>query len=156
VSGTHLAPMSRFLLLLDSYGLLDVGRPLWQEVGSVVYSCCWATPAQPLSVPSRTKLMTTSYSLKFKTPSTMMAGSSYLYPQAGWPSYNPRALSSLFVTSYNSQGCGGDVRPTSTWGDDWFQSQSQQQLMVSQPVCPGIRPLSGARDKFCFLHSAHC
>jgi hypothetical protein len=27
----------------------DVGRPLWREVGSVVFSFCWASPALPSS-----------------------------------------------------------------------------------------------------------
>jgi hypothetical protein len=29
--------MTRFLLLSDNCGLVDVGRPLWREVGSVLY-----------------------------------------------------------------------------------------------------------------------
>jgi hypothetical protein len=37
----HLGLMTRHLLLFDSYGLVDVGRSLWREDGSVVYNCCW-------------------------------------------------------------------------------------------------------------------
>jgi hypothetical protein len=46
VSGAHLGPTTRFLMLSDSCGFVDAERPLWREVGSVVYSCCWASPAQ--------------------------------------------------------------------------------------------------------------
>jgi hypothetical protein len=54
VSGTHLGPAtnfspSLFLLFLDSFGFVDVGRPLWREVGSVLFSFCRASPGQPLS-----------------------------------------------------------------------------------------------------------
>jgi hypothetical protein len=41
----HLGPMTRFLLLPDNFGFVDVGRPLWREDGSVVYKCCWTSPA---------------------------------------------------------------------------------------------------------------
>jgi hypothetical protein len=37
VSSTHLGLMTRFLLLSDNCGFVDVGRPLWREVGSVLY-----------------------------------------------------------------------------------------------------------------------
>jgi hypothetical protein len=33
----YLGPKTRFLLLSDSCGLINVGRPLWQEDGSVIY-----------------------------------------------------------------------------------------------------------------------
>jgi hypothetical protein len=33
------------LLLSDSCGVLDVVRSLWREDGSVVYICCWPSPA---------------------------------------------------------------------------------------------------------------
>jgi hypothetical protein len=40
VSSPHLGLMTRFLLLSDSCGFVDMGRPLWREGGSVVYNCC--------------------------------------------------------------------------------------------------------------------
>jgi hypothetical protein len=33
--------MTRFLLLSDSCRLVDMGRSIWREDGSVVYICCW-------------------------------------------------------------------------------------------------------------------
>jgi hypothetical protein len=41
----HLGLMTRYLLLFDNYGLGFVGRPLWQEDGSVFNICCWPSPA---------------------------------------------------------------------------------------------------------------
>jgi hypothetical protein len=81
----------RFLLLSDISGVVDVGRPLWREDGSVVYNCCWASPAQPFSGPSPAGLMTIFWCLRFETPPTWRARPSYLYPSGtGWPSYVPR------------------------------------------------------------------
>jgi hypothetical protein len=43
---THLGLTTRFLLLSDSCGFVDVGRSLWRENGSVGYNCCWSSPAR--------------------------------------------------------------------------------------------------------------
>jgi hypothetical protein len=40
VSSPHLGLMTRFLLLSDNCGFVDMGRPLWREDGSVFYNCC--------------------------------------------------------------------------------------------------------------------
>jgi hypothetical protein len=45
------------IIFIESYGFSDVGRPLWREVGSVFFSFCWASPAQPLSGLSPTGLI---------------------------------------------------------------------------------------------------
>jgi hypothetical protein len=91
VSSTHLGPKTRFLLLSDSCGFVDVGRSLWQEDVSVVYNCCWSSPAQSFSGPSPAGLMTTFNCLRFEIPPTWRARSLYLNPPGtGWPSYTPR------------------------------------------------------------------
>jgi hypothetical protein len=46
VSSTHLGLTTRFLLLSDNCGFVDVGRSLRQENGSAIYNCCWSSPAQ--------------------------------------------------------------------------------------------------------------
>jgi hypothetical protein len=46
VSSTHLGPKTRFLLLSDSRGFVDVELFLWREDGPDVYNCCWTSPAQ--------------------------------------------------------------------------------------------------------------
>jgi hypothetical protein len=47
VSSTHLGPKNRFVLLSDSCGFVDVGRPFSRKDGFVVYrsNCCRPSPA---------------------------------------------------------------------------------------------------------------
>jgi hypothetical protein len=52
-------------LFFDSFRFVDVGHPLWREVGSVLFSLCWASPMQPLSDLSPTGLMSIVYCLYF-------------------------------------------------------------------------------------------
>jgi hypothetical protein len=68
VSSTHLGLMTRFLLLSDNCGFVDVGRSLWQENGSAIYNCCWSSPAQSFLGPSPMGLVTVFYCLRFETP----------------------------------------------------------------------------------------
>jgi hypothetical protein len=51
----------------DSCRFVDVGRSLWRENGSVVYDCCWPSPAQSFSGPSPVGLVTIFYCLRFET-----------------------------------------------------------------------------------------
>jgi hypothetical protein len=39
-------------LFVHSYGFVYVTRPLWREVGSVVFTCCWASSVQSISGPA--------------------------------------------------------------------------------------------------------
>jgi hypothetical protein len=90
VSSTNLIPKTGFLLLSDSCGFLDVGRFLWRDDGSVVYSCRWSSPAELFSGSSPTEFMTIFYSLRFETPPAWRAKSPCLYPAGTrWPSYPP-------------------------------------------------------------------
>jgi hypothetical protein len=73
------------LIIVYSCGFVDLGRPLWREAGSVVYNSCWSLPAQSFSGPSPLGLETIFYCLRFET--------------------------SLFFSSYDSQGHGGGIRP---------------------------------------------
>jgi hypothetical protein len=67
---------------------LNVGYPVWREDGSVVYNCCWSSPAQSFSGTSPAEFMTIFNYLRFETPPTWTARSPYLYPPGtGWPSY---------------------------------------------------------------------
>jgi hypothetical protein len=91
VSSTHLGLTTRFLLLSDNCGFVDVGRSLRRENGSAVYNCCWSSPAQLFLGPTPAGLMTIFYCLRFETPPTWRVSFPYLYPPGtGWPSYGPR------------------------------------------------------------------
>jgi hypothetical protein len=91
MSSPYLQPKTRFWLLSDVCGFVDVECLLWWEVRSVVYNCCWSLPAQSFSGPSPTGVMTILYCLRFETFPTSRARSLYLYlPGTDWPSYIPR------------------------------------------------------------------
>jgi hypothetical protein len=51
---------------LDSYWFVDVGRPLWREIGSVVFNFSTASPAQPFTGLSPTGLGNILYCLYFR------------------------------------------------------------------------------------------
>jgi hypothetical protein len=74
-----------FIAVLTVTVLFFVGRPLWQEDGSVFCICCWSLPAQSFSGPSPLVFATIFYYLRFEA--------------------------SFFVVSYDSQGHDGGIRP---------------------------------------------
>jgi hypothetical protein len=54
----HLGPNTSFCSLQDSYGFVDVGRPLLREDVSVVYKCCCFSTLQLFLGPSPTGTIT--------------------------------------------------------------------------------------------------
>jgi hypothetical protein len=75
-------PIFRLLFLiifLDSCGFVDVGRPLRRKVGSVVFSFCRASPAQPFSDLSPAVHMSFFIVSIFETPPTWRARFLYLF-----------------------------------------------------------------------------
>jgi hypothetical protein len=81
VSSTHLGLKTRFLLLSESCGFVDVGRSLWRENGSAVYNCCWSLTAQSFLGPSPAGLVTIFYCLRFETPQPGGPGPRISIPQ---------------------------------------------------------------------------
>jgi hypothetical protein len=76
-----------FIFKLNTCGY----SPLLREDGSVVYNCCWSSPAHSFSGPHTTGLMTTFYCLRFATHATLRARSPYLCPPGTMsPVYIPR------------------------------------------------------------------
>jgi hypothetical protein len=102
-------------------------HPLWWENGSVVYSCCWPSPAQSFSGPSPAGLVTTFSCLKFETPPTWKARSLYFYPTGiGWPSYTPgtgfpfRRLLRLIILRWK------------------YSTPPHHDILNSEPDCPSV------------------
>jgi hypothetical protein len=83
---THLRLTTRFILHSDSCGFVEVGRFLWREDGSVVYSSCWRSPAQSSWGLSPVGIATIFHCLRLET--------------------------FLFVISYDSHGYGVGIRPS--------------------------------------------
>jgi hypothetical protein len=76
-----LVSRSYFCFLFDNCRFIAVGRPLWREDGSTIYSynCFWALPKQSLWGPSPAELRP-YFTVSFETPPTWRARSQYLYP----------------------------------------------------------------------------
>jgi hypothetical protein len=95
VSGTHLGPVTSFCsfflkLFLGSYGFVHMGRPLRWDVGPVVFSCCWASPAQSFSGLSPGGLRP-YFTVSVLSPPTWRPRFLYFsHPEKGWPSYTLR------------------------------------------------------------------
>jgi hypothetical protein len=98
--------MTRSLLLSDSCGFVDLGHPVWQEDGSVVYNSCWPSPAQSFSGPSPIGLVAIFYCHRFET--------------------------SLFVASYDSQGHGGGIQPRLHTGDETHLHDCPHYITLAQ------------------------
>jgi hypothetical protein len=88
--------MTRYVLLSDSCGFVDVGHSLWGEDGPVVNNSCWPWPVQSFSCPSPLGLATVFYCLRLET--------------------------SLFVASYDLQGYGGGIWLHLHMGNSGFPS----------------------------------
>jgi hypothetical protein len=145
------SPWPNFCFLSDSCKFLDVGRPLWQEDGSVIYSynCFWSLPEQSLSGPSPTELTTIFYCLIWDSPNLEGQVPVFISPRNRVPQLCPRALGSLLVTFYYSQGYGGGI-PTHLH-TELIWSWNKLRLTVSRSVCPVVRHPSETRYQYFFL-----
>jgi hypothetical protein len=83
----------------------------WREDGSVVYRCCWASPAQSFSGTSPMGFQTRFYCLRFET--------------------------FLFVAFYDSQGYGGGIRPRlhTVLTLFWSERPLIQRIRIQGNVC---------------------
>jgi hypothetical protein len=121
VSGSHLDPMSRFLCFLcDDCGFLDVGRPLWQEDGYVIYlyNCFWALQEQLLFSRSPTELMTIFYCLIWDYPNMEGQVPVFIFPWNRVAQLYPRALGTNFCRAelrYVTALLTGPRYNTSAW-----------------------------------------
>jgi hypothetical protein len=102
------------------------GLTLWREDGSVIYSskCYWVLTAQLLSGPSTSELLTIYYSLIWD-----------------WVSF----VSPLTCRRATVEGC--NPRPEHRG----YKIKDFSRPTISRPLCPIIRPPSGARDQLFFL-----
>jgi hypothetical protein len=71
---------NNFIFQLNTCGYSPYVNPLWRDDGSVVYNCCWSSPAKTFSGRSPAGLTTTFYRL---VPV-------FISPRNRWPGYIPR------------------------------------------------------------------
>jgi hypothetical protein len=149
-SSPHLGTKTRFLLLSDNCMFVNVGSPLWQDDGSVVYNRCWPSPALSFSGSSPAELRTAHYCLRFETSTTWRVMFQHLYPpETGWPSYTTRHWVP-FSSSFTTRGATMEVfEPASTlaWWSCQSQSQSQSQSHIATDGQSWCRAPSGAHDQ---------
>jgi hypothetical protein len=130
VSGPHLVPSIRLLLLWDICGLHVVGPPPQREDGSVIYSY----NSLSLSDPSPAELMTTSGSLVCNTLNLEGQIPIFISRRNRVAQLYPQALGYLFLsTSYDSQGYSGGILTCLHMGKKKTvaQSQSQSHIMTN-------------------------
>jgi hypothetical protein len=103
---------TRFLLRWDSCGFVDVGRSLWREDESVIYNCCWYSPAQSFPGPSPVGIVIIFYCLRFET--------------------------SLAGASYDSQGHGEGIRPRLHTGHEWIEITNELLFITARELPPRV------------------
>jgi hypothetical protein len=96
---------------LDSCGFVILYRPLWREDVSVIYCTIASRPCQSshswVEVPQNST--TIFYCLIWDSPNLEGQVPVFISPRNRVAQLYPRALGSLFVTSYDSQGYGGVI-----------------------------------------------
>jgi hypothetical protein len=110
VSYPYLGPKTRFLLLSDSCSFVDVGCPLWREDGSVIYDCCWSSPAQSFFGASPVRLSTYFTVSDLRLPNLEGQIPVFTSPRNRMAQLYRQTLGSLVITSYNSQGYSGGIQ----------------------------------------------
>jgi hypothetical protein len=99
-----------FNFSLDSRVFVILWRPLWQEDGSAIYCCFLASPEQSLSSLSPAGLQAIFYCPNFcDSPNLEGQIPVFISLRNKVAQLYPRALGSLFVASYDSQGYGAGL-----------------------------------------------
>jgi hypothetical protein len=127
-------PMTRFLFSVWQLRVSSCGAPSLTRgwVCNLLYNCFWALPEQSLLGQSRTGPITI-LTVSSETPPTCRARSPvFISPRNKVSQLYPRALDSLFLASYDSEGYGGGILTR-------IQSQSHvttegQYVLVSGPL----------------------
>jgi hypothetical protein len=95
---------------LDSCGFVILLRPLWREDGSVIYCCCWFSPAQLRSGLSPAGLKTNFFCPNsWEFPNLEGQVPIFISPRNRVAEIYPRALSSFSIASYDSQSYDGGI-----------------------------------------------
>jgi hypothetical protein len=115
----------------DSCGFVILYYPLWREDGFVIYCCRWSSPTKSRSGLSPAGLKAIFYfPNSWDSPNLVCQVPVFISPRNREAQIYPRALGSLSVSSYDSQGYGGGLRSKSKSHYDW-QSASPSWCQAS-------------------------
>jgi hypothetical protein len=158
VSGSHLELMTRFFfqswqLRVSWYGAPSLTRG-W--IYSTLVNCFWALPEHSLSGPSPAETMTIFYCLIWDSPNLEGQVPKFISPRNRVAQLYPRALDSLFVASYDSQGYGGGIltrlhasKQENLILTNLSQSRTQSYITTDgQSASPSCCQASGTSDQF--------
>jgi hypothetical protein len=95
------------------------------------YNCSWALPEQSLLGRSPAELTTLLYCLIWDSPNLEGQDPVFISPRNRVAQLYPRALGSLFVDSYDSQGSGGGILTRLHTGLVCTELQSKEFLYAS-------------------------
>jgi hypothetical protein len=156
-----------FVFLSNNCRFLNVGRPLWREGGSVIYSysCFWALPEQSLSGPSPAELTTISYSLKWDSPN-LEGQVLYLYPpgqggpvilqSTGFHSHPFLRLAGIWWRYFNPPPHGSGVQSSKLFYDWQPVSMSKSKLLYDWQYLLVSSTLVGLANRYYFLSECCC
>jgi hypothetical protein len=157
VSGHHIGPETNFsftsMEIIFRHSGFVMGPPLWQEDGSVIYSCCWASPAVFLRSESRGAHDHILLS-QFGSPPAWRARFSYIFtPGTGWLSYTSGHCISLMLPLMIHKAIVKVFWPTST---QCLEVKVEAKLwpVVRQPVCLGVESSFVVHDQI-FMAVGH-
>jgi hypothetical protein len=143
-------PKTRFLLLLDSCGFVDMGHALWWEDRSVVYNCCWSSTTQLFTGLSPTDVTIIFYCLWFETPPTWRA---FISPRNRAAQWYPRRRDCLLQLAglrwrYSNRLHTNKTFPLIT---SLYRLLDQSQSHFTADSQPASSPLRGRLTRYCFL-----
>jgi hypothetical protein len=127
VSETHLGPATNFSFSLkfslDICGFVILYLPLWREDGSLIYCTIASGPRQTSHSWGRNPAELTAifYGLIWVSPDLDGQVPIFISPRNRVAQSYPRALGSLFISSYGSQGYGGGILTRHQTGQ-WVRS----------------------------------
>jgi hypothetical protein len=138
VSSSHLGSKTRFLLLSGCCEFVDVGAFSDERKGLslqllLAFASAVILGSEPRGTHDHILLPQVWDSLNLEGHFPV-----FISPRKWVAQLYPQALSSLFVSSYDSQGYGGGIR--TRLHSNWSQSQSQSHIAtdVSQSVTLGV------------------
>jgi hypothetical protein len=138
-----------------------MGRPLWRENGSVVYSCFWPFSSALIlwSEPRGThdhillSQIRDSPNLEDQVPVIIS-------PRNRVTQWYPEPLDPIFIASHDSQGCGGDIGTHLDTGMNNSQSspvQASKLLMaLNSTVVLGFGPRRNPWPYICYFQTFTC